>query len=237
MKKNFLSKNSLPRHIGIIMDGNGRWAKLRGLPRSEGHKKGVEITKEIIKASIEIGIKFLSFYAFSTENWLRPKKEIFTIMNILESNLKNELGLFLSEKIRFKVIGNREKLKKNIRSLIENFEKATESNDKLTAIFAISYSGRDEIVRAMKKLQTLNLNNKDISEEMISTKLLDTAYLPDPDLIIRTSGEKRISNFLIWQAAYSEFYFTDTLWPDFTKEELLMAIKEYQLRTRRFGKV
>ena len=218
------------------MDGNGRWAELRGLPRSEGHKRGVERVKEITEAANGIGVEVLSLYAFSIENWMRPENEIEVIMGLLESALKGEFLNFMKEGIRFRVIGNRDRLSENIRSIIEGVEQATEKNRGLVMQCALSYGGRDEIIRAVRKALDSGLKSEDITEERISG-FLDTAGTPDPDLIIRTSGEQRLSNFLLWQSAYSEFYFTNTLWPDFTKEELLEAIHEYQMRDRRFGKV
>ncbi|HAK89741.1 MAG TPA: isoprenyl transferase [Nitrospiraceae bacterium] len=231
-----MEKRIIPRHIGIIMDGNGRWAEMRGLPRSEGHKRGVERVKEITEAANGIGVEVLSLYAFSIENWMRPENEVEVIMGLLESSLKGEFLNFMKEGIRFRVIGNRDRLSENIRSIIEGVEQATEKNSSLIMQCALSYGGRDEIIRAVKKAVSLNARPEDITEDMIRG-LLDTAGTPDPDLIIRTSGEQRLSNFLLWQSAYAEFYFTDTLWPDFTKEELLDAVHEYQMRDRRFGKV
>jgi len=231
-----LEKTVIPRHIGIIMDGNGRWAEIRGLPRVEGHKRGVQRVREIIITAKGIGVEVLSLYAFSIENWMRPEDEVAVIMGLLESALKEEFLNFMKEGVRFKVIGNMDKLPENIRTLIESTEEATEHNNKLVTQFALSYGGRDEIIRAIRKAMELNLPPEEITEKLISS-LLDTAGIQDPDLIIRTSGEQRLSNFLLWQSAYSEFYFTNTLWPDFTKEEFLEAIYEYQMRDRRFGKV
>ncbi len=231
-----MEKRTIPRHIGIIMDGNGRWAEMRGLPRFEGHKRGVERVKEITEAASGIGVEVLSIYAFSIENWMRPEDEVSVIMGLLESSLKGEFINFMKEGIRFRAIGNRDKLPENIRAIIEGVEQATEKNNKLILQCALSYGGRDEIIRAVRKALDSGLKSEDITEERISG-FLDTAGTPDPDLIIRTSGEQRLSNFLLWQSAYSEFYFTNTLWPDFTKEEMLEAIHEYQMRDRRFGKV
>lgn len=231
-----MDKKTFPLHIGIIMDGNGRWAEMRGLPRSEGHKRGVERVREIVKASLGFGINVLSLYAFSLENWLRPADEVSVIMSLLERTIKGEFLNFIEEGIRFKVIGNREKLSSNILQAIEELERATSNNSKLILQCALSYGGRDEIVRAVKKAISLKMPIENINEQSFS-KLLDTSDTIDPDLIIRTSGEMRLSNFLIWQSAYAEFYFTDTLWPDFTKEELLEAIQHYRTRDRRFGRV
>ncbi|MFQ3573196.1 MAG: polyprenyl diphosphate synthase [Thermodesulfovibrionales bacterium] len=226
----------LPLHIGIIMDGNGRWAELRGLPRAEGHKRGVQRVREMIDASLSFGIDILSLYAFSLENWLRPYEEITVIMRLLKRAIKEEFSNFVNEGIRFRVIGNRTRLNPDVLKAIEDLESATQHNQRLILQCALSYGGRDEIVRAIKKLIDLNIQADTLTEDTFAG-LLDTSGIPDPDLIIRTSGEMRLSNFLIWQSAYSEFYFTDTLWPDFTKEEFLEAIQNYRTRDRRFGKV
>ncbi len=231
-----MQKRTIPRHIGIIMDGNGRWAELRGLPRLEGHKRGVVRVREIIETAYKMGIESLTLYAFSIENWSRPKDEVAVIMTLLEDTLKEEFSTFAEREIRFRVIGNRDKLSEGLRELIELIEATTKDNQRFTIQCALSYGGRDELIRAIKKAVYLNLSTNDINEACISN-LLDTAGVPDPDLIIRTSGEQRLSNFLLWQSAYSEFYFTATLWPDFTKEELLESIYEYQMRDRRFGKI
>jgi len=229
-------KRAIPRHIGVIMDGNGRWAEMRGLPRFEGHKRGVERAREIIDAAGTVGVDAVSLYAFSIENWKRPEDEIKVIMGLLESTLKNQLESFMNGGVRFRVIGNRERLSPNIREIIELTEQATAANRRLTAQFAISYGGRDEIIRAVKRALRERLDPERLDDALFSD-LLDTAGIPDPDLIIRTSGEQRISNFLTWQSAYAEFFFTDTLWPDFTPEEFLEAIHDFQMRDRRFGKV
>ena len=229
-------KRAIPRHIGIIMDGNGRWAEMRGLPRSEGHKRGVERAKEIMEAACSLGVEVLSLYAFSIENWRRPEDEIGVIMGLLENTLKNQIETFMREKIRFRVLGNRSRLPEHILSLIELTEQATARNDRLTAQFALSYGGRDEIIRAVRRALRERIEPDQLTEELFSS-LLDTEGQPDPDLIIRTSGELRLSNFLPWQSAYAEFYFTNTLWPDFTREEFLDAIHDYRMRERRFGKV
>ena len=218
------------------MDGNGRWAEMRGLPRSEGHKRGVERVIQISKAACGVGVKTLSLYAFSIENWSRPESEISMLMKLLESFLINDLDAFIENSIRFRVIGNREKLPVKIQYLIRHVEKMTEGNTSLLVNCALSYGGRDEIVRAVKKALVAGVAPDDLTEENISSNL-DTSGVPDPDLIIRTSGELRLSNFLLWQSAYSEFFFTNTLWPDFTREEFLEALYQYQIRDRRFGKV
>ncbi|VAX34310.1 Undecaprenyl diphosphate synthase [hydrothermal vent metagenome] len=225
---------NIPRHVGVIMDGNGRWAKLRGLPRVEGHRKGAERTKELIKAAQEVGIDVLTLYAFSLENWQRPDDEVTTLMELLQLYLTRELKDLIMEGIRFRVIGDREKLPAVIQGIITEIEERTSANEGLTLVIALSYGGRDEILRAVKKAITGGVRPEEISEERFET-LLDTSGLPAVDLIIRTSGEKRLSNFLLWQGAYAEFYFTETLWPDFTREEFLCAIQDYQHRERRFG--
>ncbi|MGO9953227.1 MAG: polyprenyl diphosphate synthase [Dissulfurispiraceae bacterium] len=231
-----MKERAIPNHVGIIMDGNGRWAELRGLPRSEGHKRGVERVSEITRAASGLGIKALSLYAFSLENWNRPESEISVIMNLLETFLINDLDNFMRESIRFRMIGNRGKLSEHIRNLIEHVEKTTEANSRLVVHCALSYGGRDEIVRAVIKLLQSDAQIEEITEERLGC-LMDTAGAPNPDLIIRTSGEQRLSNFLLWQSAYAEFFFTNTLWPDFTREEFLEAIYQYQMRDRRFGQV
>lgn len=231
-----MQKRTIPRHIGIIMDGNGRWAELRGLPRLEGHKRGVVRVREIIETVYKMGLEVLTLYAFSLENWMRPKDEVAVIMNLLEDTLQQELASFAEREIRFRVIGNRDKLTEGLRNAIELVETMTMNNERLTIQCALSYGGRDELIRAIKKALFLNLSMDEITEDRISN-LLDTEGVPDPDLIIRTSGEQRLSNFLLWQSAYSELYFTPTLWPDFTKEELLESIYEYQMRDRRFGNI
>lgn len=224
------------KHVGIIMDGNGRWAQLRGLPRYEGHKRGVEKVKEIIRVALRLNIDILTFYAFSIENWQRPKQEVEIIMELLQNHLKKETSVFISQGVRFKMIGNRQLIPQYILDVIEDTESATNQCKELLAQFAISYGGRDEIIRAVKKVIENKINPEKIDENLFSS-FLDTAGNPEPDLIIRTSGEQRISNFLIWQSAYSEFYFTQTLWPDFTEEEFTEAILDFQKRQRRFGKV
>ncbi|MEJ5227348.1 isoprenyl transferase [Thermodesulfovibrio sp.] len=228
--------SSILKHVGIIMDGNGRWAQLRGLPRYEGHKRGVEKVKEIIKACLRLKISVVTFYAFSIENWQRPKKEIDIIMELLKSHLKKETNNFISQGVRFKMIGNRSLMPADILSAIEETEKITSDCSQLIAQFAISYSGRDEILRAIREAIKRKISYDSFDENTMNS-LLDTAEIPEPDLIIRTSGEQRLSNFLIWQAAYSEFYFTQTLWPDFTDDEFTEAVLDYQKRQRRFGKV
>ena len=226
----------MPKHVGIIMDGNGRWAALRGLPRIEGHRRGVERSREVIEFATELGLKVLTLYAFSTENWQRPSAEVTTLMKFIEMYLKKELDTLIKNDIIFRTIGDKLRLPEHIQGIIRNAEERTSSNKGMTLVTALSYSGRNEIIRAMKKFLYAGGNPEELTEEVFHA-CLDTAGLPSPDLIIRTSGEMRISNFLIWQAAYSEFYFTDTLWPDFTKDEFILAIQDYQRRERRFGAI
>ncbi len=226
----------IPNHVGIIMDGNGRWAEFRGLPRIEGHRRGVERTKEVVEVAAELGLKVLTLYAFSTENWRRPSSEVTTLMKLLELYLRKELSSMMRNNIVFKTIGDIWRLPENIQAVIRETEEKTSSNKGMILTMALSYSGRDEILRAVKKMLFSGVKPEDLTEEVF-TSYLDTAGLLAPDLIIRTSGEMRISNFLLWQAAYSEFYFTDALWPDFSKEEFLLAIQDYQRRDRRFGAV
>lgn len=226
----------IPGHIGIIMDGNGRWAEIRGLPRIEGHRRGVERTKEIIEFSAELGIRALTLYAFSLENWQRPATEVSTLMRLLEIYLIKEIDVLKEKNIVFRTIGNIKKLPEHIQSIIKKAEEKTSSNNGMILTIALSYSGRDEILRAVRKIIEKGLKQEEITEKVFES-FLDTAGMPYPDLIIRTSGEKRISNFLIWQGAYSEYYFTDTLWPDFGKEEFLSAIQDFRYRERRFGAI
>ncbi len=226
----------IPNHIGIIMDGNGRWAAMRGLPRIEGHRRGVERTKEIVEHSVELGLQTLTLYAFSLENWHRPSAEISMLMRLLELYLNKEIENLMRQDIVFKVIGETWRLPGPIQDMIREAESRTARNKGLTLVMALSYSGRNEIVRAVKKIISSGIEPEKLDEQAFEAEL-DTAGLPSPDLIIRTSGEMRISNFLLWQGAYSEFYFTETLWPDFSKEEFLLAIQDFQRRDRRFGAV
>lgn len=235
-----MDNSSLPKHIAIIMDGNGRWAQLKRRPRSFGHIKGTRVAKKIITACSRRGIKNLTLYAFSTENWLRPEAEVGLLMKILRRYLRNETNNLVKENIKFSVIGDSSKLPSDVADAIEGAITATANCTGLNLVFALSYGSRQEITTAVQELaqhvaQGL-LNPSDITEELI-TKTLSTYPTPDPDLIIRTSGEQRLSNFLMWQSAYSEFYFTDILWPNFTEADLDLAISNYSKRQRRFGKV
>ena len=226
----------IPKHVGIIMDGNGRWAESRGLPRVEGHRQGAARSKEIIEAANDLGIKVLTLYAFSLENWQRPTLEVKTLMRLLGLYLERELADMIAKGLVFKMIGDIWKLPKDIQILIREVMEKTASNKGLNLVLALSYSGRDEILRAVKKVIYSGVKPEELTEEIFNS-CLDTAGLPSPDLIIRTSGEMRVSNFLLWQGAYSELYFTDVLWPDFTKEEFFLAIQHYQQRERRFGAI
>jgi len=231
--------DSIPNHIAIIMDGNGRWAKKRNKSRGYGHKEGKKSAKKIIEVCAELGIKNLTLFAFSTENWNRPKLEIELLMKLLLTSLNEELEALNKNNIRFKTIGNLEKLPKKLLSYLTKATKKTQNNNRMTLTLALSYGAREEIVYAMQAIGDKVKNNlislKNIDESVINQHLY-THYLPDVDLLIRTSGEKRISNFLLWQIAYSELYFTKKLWPDFSKEDLYEAIVNYQQRERRFGK-
>ncbi len=226
--------NSLPKHIAIIMDGNGRWALRRRLPRIAGHKKGADTVRLITEECRRIGIAVLTLYAFSDENWGRPKSEVGFLMDMLGSYLKAEIETMKANGIRFRAIGRIERLPKAAQAWVRKAAAETAGNTGMILNLALSYGGRGEIIEAIKRLRSRNGAAGEITEEMFSSSL-DTAGLPDPDLIIRTSGEKRMSNFLLWQAAYSELYFTDTLWPDFEEKDLLQAIVDYQGRQRRFG--
>ena len=230
--------SALPRHVAIIMDGNGRWASLRGLPRVEGHRMGIRSVRAVVECAREIGISFLTLYAFSSENWGRPRPEVATLMGLLREFLINELPDLNRHGIRLNVIGEIGRLPPHVRRVLDRTLAATAKNSDMTLTLALSYAGRHEIVRAARKLAEDAAAGKivpgSITNEDFAGKL-DTAGIPDPDLVIRTSGEVRISNFLLWQAAYAEFVFTDVLWPDFGKPEFLAALEEYSHRDRRFG--
>jgi len=233
-----LDMDKIPNHVAIIMDGNGRWAKLRNLPRLAGHRAGIEALRDVIKTSSEIKIPYLTLYAFSTENWKRPVEEINGLMDLLVKYLKSEIETLNKNNIKIQVIGDISKLPVKAYNEVLKAIKKTSNNIGLTVNIALNYGGRDEIVKAIKKI-CAHVNNKEISidninEDTISSNLY-TKDIPDPDLVIRTSGELRISNFLLWQIAYSELWFTETFWPDFTGGDLIMAILDYQNRKRRFG--
>ncbi|HWP24547.1 MAG TPA: isoprenyl transferase [Candidatus Binatia bacterium] len=239
MELDGLDKSRLPQHVAIIMDGNGRWAKRRGKSRIEGHRRGKTSVRAIVEMSRKIGIRYLSLYAFSTENWLRPHDEVDALMGLLEHYLTAEQEKMMRYGIRLLAVGNRERLPLNVRQVLEKVIDLTRANRRMTVILALSYSGRDEIVRAARalgrKVRHGELAPEEIDDAVIAAHL-DTAGIPDPDLLIRTSGEMRVSNFFLWQIAYSELYVTPTLWPDFREEEYLQALLEYQRRRRRFGR-
>ena len=233
-----LSAEKMPKHIAIIMDGNGRWAKKRGLPRKAGHKAGAETLEKIISAARELGLEHLTVYAFSTENWKRSQEEVDAIMNLLRQYLKNYFKKFIKDDVRMDVIGDINRLDADIQKQIMEIEQLSKEKTGLFVHIALNYGGRDELRRAMTKMAQEVVEGRLLPEEMTEDCIagyLDTAGTPDPELVIRTSGEERISNFLLWQAAYSEFYFCDTLWPDFTKTELEKAVFAYQNRERRIG--
>ncbi len=237
---NELSQIDRPRHIAIIMDGNGRWARKRLLNRVNGHKKGIEVVKDIVTRCRKLGIMYLTLYTFSKENWRRPAAEVAFLMRLLAKHLKKDDNLFLENRIHFKAIGNISELPENVSEAIRELEEKTASFTGMHLQLALSYSGRDEITRAARILADKAakglIKADDITEDIFSNELY-TADVPDPDLLIRTSGECRISNFLLWQLAYTEIHITDVLWPDFTTEDLDQAIRDYQRRERRFGLV
>lgn len=230
----------IPQHIAIILDGNGRWAKQRKMPRNYGHVQGSKTVEKICEEAYKMGVKYLTVYAFSTENWKRPKEEVEMLMKLLRNYLKDCLKTSTKNNMRVRVLGDLTKLSKEIQDSILELEKVSERNIGLNFQVALNYGGRDEIIRAMKKIFTeyeknpFSVTNID---ETLFEQYLDTKGIPDPDLLIRTSGEERISNFLLWQLAYTELYFTDVLWPDFNKEELKKAIAYYNSKDRRFGSV
>ena len=231
---------NVPQHIAIILDGNGRWAKKKGMPRSYGHTQGSKNVERICEDAYKMGVKYLTVYAFSTENWKRPKDEVDTLMNLLRNYMKTCLKTAEKNRMRVRVIGDKTALAEDIQKRIAELEEATKDNDGLCFQIALNYGSRDEMLRAMKRMAADCVDGKvgleQVDEGLFET-YLDTHDIPDPDLMIRTSGEQRLSNYLLWQLAYSEFYFTDVLWPDFTKEDLAKAIEYYNCRDRRFGGV
>ena len=226
----------IPRHIAIIMDGNGRWAKKRGMPRIYGHNAGMESLREIIKACVSFGVKYLTIYAFSTENWGRPVDELLGLQKIFHKAFTDELGELNRQGARIIHLGQREGIPQDLLNEIDQAMEITKNNDRLIVSIALNYGSRNEIMHAIQRMITDGLKPEEITEQKISEYLF-TKDLPDPDLVIRTSGEQRLSNFLLYQSAYAEWEFPETLWPDFGKEELLQAIYEYSKRERRFGKV
>jgi len=231
-------KAAIPLHIAIIMDGNGRWAKRRGLPRSAGHREGANTLKRIVRASDELGIKYLTAYAFSTENWSRPKEEVDELMSLLLEFLRNADNELAGKNVRIMVIGEAEGLSDEIRREINRITEKTKSNTGLTLLLALNYGSRREIIRAAEKISRdvkKGVLDPDEIDEKLFSDYLYTSGIPDPDMIIRPSGERRLSNFLLWQASYAELWYSDILWPDFTKKDLIQALREYQRRERRFG--
>lgn len=235
--KEQINLSRIPEHVAIIMDGNGRWAKAKGMPRTMGHQQGVETVKKITEEATRLGIKYLTLYTFSTENWNRPDDEIAALMGLILTNLEEEI--FMKNNVRFRVIGDCSRLPESVQKRLDECMERTSKNDKMTMVVALSYSSRWEIADTMKRMAREvvkgNMKPEDITEDVVSAHL-QTSFMPDPDLMIRTGGEQRISNYLLWQCAYSEFYFCDTFWPDFDEEELAKAIVDYQARERRYGK-
>ncbi|MCR4995297.1 MAG: isoprenyl transferase [Bacteroidales bacterium] len=228
-----LDRQRIPKHVAVIMDGNGRWAKAKGLPRTAGHIEGVEAVRRVTEACVDLGVKYLTLYTFSTENWNRPAEEVKALMGLLFKNLEDEI--FMKNNVRFRVIGDTGRLPAEVQEKMQKMINHTAQNDAMTMVLAISYSARWEITRAMQEMAREGLAPADITEEVVGQHM-QTAFMPDPDLLIRTGGEQRISNYLLWQIAYSELYFTDTYWPDFGAAQLEEAISAYQARERRYGK-
>ena len=233
-----ISSGDVPKHIAIIMDGNGRWAQNRGLPRTAGHRQGVEAVRDCVRAAGELGVEYLTLYSFSSENWSRPQSEISELFSLLRYFVRRDLAELHENNVRIKVIGQREGVPQDILVLLDEAQALTKNNSAQTLVIAFNYGSRNEIAQAtrvlVQKVADGQLQPQDIDEAMISDTL-ETFDIPDPDLVIRTSGEIRLSNFLLWQVAYSEFVFMDCLWPDFTKEDLQSAVLEYGRRTRNFG--
>ena len=235
MFKEKIDTNNLPKHIAITMDGNGRWAKTKGKFRIFGHKSGVKAVRDTVEGAAEIGIDFLTLYAFSTENWDRPKKEVDALMSLLVSTINKETTTLMDNNIKLAAIGDLNSLPKKCQEELQESIEKTKNNTRTTVILALSYSSRWEILNAIKQIVNEGIKEDQVNEDLFS-QYLTTKGVPNPELLIRTSGEQRISNFLLWQIAYSELYFTDVLWPDFRREDLFEAIVKYQIRERRFGK-
>jgi undecaprenyl diphosphate synthase len=237
--KEKIDKSNLPEHIAVIMDGNGRWAQKKGNQRIFGHKNGVKAVRDTVEGAAELGIKYLTLYAFSTENWNRPKQEVDALMSLLITTINSETDTLIKNNVRLLTIGDTDGLPKNVRLKLKDLINKTSNSTGLSLVLALNYSARWEIVNAVKSIMSENnsdpFNINDINNEFFE-KYLNTKNIPDPDLLVRTSGEYRISNFLIWQIAYSELYFTEVLWPDFRRKDLYEAILDYQKRERRFGK-
>ena len=226
----------VPEHVAVIMDGNGRWAKKRGLPRTAGHKEGLSSAKKIVAAAAKLGIKYITLYTFSTENWKRAQEEVGYLMGLIKGHLRAEFEFYKNNGIRVEHIGNLDGLPADVKSEIINAKKDTEHFTGTTCVLAINYGSRDELVRGVKKIIASGTGADSVTEDLLS-KSLDIPFLPPVDLMIRTGGEERLSNFLLWQCAYAEFLFTDTLWPDYNEEEFFEDIAKYQQRNRRFGAV
>lgn len=231
-----IDKNNIPQHIAIIMDGNGRWAQQRGLERSQGHQAGAATVRKLVENALKLGVRYLTLYTFSTENWNRPIAEVAALMALLFESIEEEI--FVNNNVSFRIIGDLDKLPENVRERLNACVERTAGNDSMTLVLALSYSSKWEITEAVRsiaaKVNDGKLSLEDIDDNLISNELT-TSFMPDPDLLIRTGKEQRLSNFLLWQAAYSEFYFTEVLWPDFDKAELCKAVYEYQQRQRRYG--
>ncbi len=239
-KKEKTETLNIPGHVAIILDGNGRWAKKRLMPRNYGHVQGAKTVEQICEDADSLGIKYLTVYAFSTENWNRPEEEVALLMKLLKNYLKDCVKRANNNNMKVRVIGEKSRLNEDIRNRIEELERSSAGNTGLNFTIALNYGSRDEMLRAMRAMvrdgREGRLDPEELTEQTVS-RYLDTAGIPDPDLLIRTSGEERLSNFLLWQMAYTEFYFTDVLWPDFNKKELIKAIESYNQRNRRYGKV
>ena len=231
-----IDRNNIPQHIAIIMDGNGRWAKQRGLERSQGHQAGAVTVRKLVEHALNLGVRYMTLYTFSTENWNRPIAEVAALMALLFESIEEEI--FVKNNVAFRIIGDLEKLPENVRERLNACVQRTANNDSMTLVLALSYSAKWEITEAVRsiasKVKDGEFSLDEINDNLISNELT-TKFMPDPDLLIRTGKEQRLSNFLLWQAAYSEFYFTEVLWPDFGKEELYKAVYEYQQRQRRYG--
>lgn len=232
-----IDRNNIPHHIAFIMDGNGRWAQLRGLKRSDGHQAGAATVRKLVENALGLGVRYITLYTFSTENWNRPQAEVAALMVLLFESIEEEI--FMKHNVGFRVIGDLEKLPQNVRERLRQCEERTAANDSMTLVLALSYSSKWEITEAVRTIAQRAKNGEiaieDIDDNLISSSLT-TNFMPDPDLLIRTGKEQRLSNFLLWQCAYSEFYFTDVLWPDFDNNELCKAVYDYQQRQRRYGK-
>ncbi len=235
-----INPDNIPQHVAIIMDGNGRWARKRGLLRTGGHRRGIRAIRSVLEACDKIGIKYITLYAFSSENWTRPKREVNMLMNLLLQTLEEEVTKFMKNNIRLKIIGNKKKLPEKVQEALDKVTNLTKNNQKAVLTIALSYGAQDEIIRAVKKIAEAvkkgTLPIEQIDKKTL-TRYLYTYDLPMVDLLIRTSGEQRVSNFLLWQIAYAELYFTKVLWPDFQKEDLYHAVLSYQQRERRYGKI